>query len=85
MLQLRLNGRDQLPTEAQHLLAVTGGPTDLPEPDDLFAVPGVVSIDRVPLPVLQVHLLHAAEHHLHTHTANKEIAPSLFERRPDRR
>lgn len=37
----------------------------LPEPDDLFAVPGVVTVHRVPLPVLKVDLLHAAQHHLH--------------------
>lgn len=37
----------------------------LPEPDDLFAVPSVVTIHRVPLPVLQVYLLHAAQHHLY--------------------
>lgn len=36
----------------------------LPEPDDLFAVPGVVTIHSVSLPVLQVYFLHATQHHL---------------------
>lgn len=41
----------------------------LPEPNYLFAVPCVVSIHRVPLPVLQIYLLHATQHHLvQTHT-----------------
>lgn len=36
----------------------------LPKPDDLFAVPCVMTVHSVPLPVLQVYLLHATEHHL---------------------
>lgn len=36
--------------------------TDLPEPDNLLAVEGVVSVDRVALPVLYIDLLHAAQH-----------------------
>lgn len=43
------------------------GVSHLPEPDYLFAVACVVTIDRVPLPVLQIHLLHATQHHLQTH------------------
>lgn len=38
--------------------------TDLPEPDGLLAVPGVVPVHGVALPVGQVHLLHATQHHL---------------------
>lgn len=46
----------------------------LPEPDDLFAVSCIVTIHCVPLPVLQVYLLHAAQHDLdHTHTSSNEI------------
>lgn len=36
----------------------------LPEPDDLFAVPCVMAVHSVPLPVLKVYLLHSTEHYL---------------------
>lgn len=42
--------------------------TDLPEPDDLFAAPSVVSVDGAPLPVCQVDLLHTTQHHLEQDT-----------------
>ena len=38
--------------------------THLPEPDDLFAAASVVSVDGVSLPVGEVDLLHATQHHL---------------------
>lgn len=38
--------------------------TNLPEPDDLFAVSGIMSIDCVSLPVSQIDLLHPTKHHL---------------------
>ena len=38
--------------------------TDLPEPLDLLGALGVVAVDGVPLPVVDVDLLHAAEHQL---------------------
>lgn len=38
--------------------------THLPEPNDLLAVFGVVPVDGVALPVVNVHLLHAAQHQL---------------------
>lgn len=40
------------------------GGTHLPKPDDLLAVPRVVAVHGVPLPVGQVDLLHATQHHL---------------------
>lgn len=43
---------------------LTAGRTDLPEPDDLLAGARVVAVDGVPLPVVHVHLLHAAQHQL---------------------
>ncbi len=46
----------------------------LPEPDDLFAVACVVTINGVPLPVLQIHLLHATQHHLkHRSVRHREL------------
>lgn len=54
----------------------------LPEPDDLFAVPGVVAVHRVPLPVLQVHLLHAAEHHLAQPAAGLKVSLCLSTTHP---
>lgn len=39
-------------------------PTDLPEPDDLFAGPSVVSVDGVVLPISQIQFLHATQHDL---------------------
>lgn len=37
---------------------------DLPEPEDLLAAACIVPVDGVPLPVHQVYLLHATQHHL---------------------
>lgn len=39
-------------------------PTDLPEPHDLHAGPGVVAVDGVALPVVQIDLLHSTQKHL---------------------
>ena len=40
------------------------GQSNLPEPHNLLAVPGVVSVDGVFLPLPNVELLHAAQHQL---------------------
>lgn len=51
----------------------------LPEPNDLFAVPGVVSIHCVPLPVLKIDLLHATQHHLdHTNREGPKWISHIF-------
>lgn len=38
--------------------------TNLPEPCDLFAVPGIVTIYRVSLPVININFLHSTKHQL---------------------
>lgn len=38
--------------------------TNLPEPKNLLATSGIMSVDGVPLPVHKVYLLHPTQHHL---------------------
>lgn len=38
--------------------------THLPEPHDLFGVPLVMPVNRVPLPVIHIHFLHTTQHQL---------------------
>lgn len=44
---------------------------DLPEPEDLLGGARVVSVYGVPLPVGQIYLLHATQHHLQRQTHTK--------------
>lgn len=48
----------------------------LPEPLDLLAVLGVVSVNRVLLPVAHVYLLHAAQHQLQGGTGISSPGPA---------
>ena len=52
--------------------------TDLPEPDDLFATASVMSVDGVSLPVSEVDLLHATQHHLWQDASYKHISCASF-------
>ena len=51
-----------------------GGHSNLPEPHYLFAVPGVVAVYRVLLPLPNVQLLHATQHQLKLSLV-KELEP----------
>lgn len=62
--------------------------TDLPEPHDLLAVASIVSVNRVPLPICQIDLLHSTKHHLHKTRPNVStgfcrVTAQLPIRRPD--
>lgn len=55
--------RHELQESGTHLV-VTGFPDKLPEPGNLFGGPGVVTVDRVSVPVLDVDLLDPAQQQL---------------------
>lgn len=61
-----------------------GFDTDLPEPEDLFAVPSVVPVDGVSLPVCKVDVLHATQHHLWRETGKLKVTHQTAFRRTDR-
>lgn len=65
VIRLKAGGRENGTSRPQ--TSCWGQDTDLPEPDDLLAVARVVPVDGVPLPVVEVDLLHAAQHHLPRH------------------
>lgn len=50
--------------------------TNLPEPRDLFAVPSVVTIYRVSLPVFNINFLHSTKHQLNKHKPTDYIFPT---------
>ena len=52
--------------------------TNLPEPCDLFAVPGVVTIYRVSLPVININFLHSTKHQLNKHKPTVSLYREQF-------
>lgn len=59
------------------VLWIPGHYTNLPEPCDLFAVPSVVTIYRVSLPVININFLHSTKHQLNKQTNRSFINVSL--------
>lgn len=51
-------------SQDNHLVRLVARVNYLPEPLDLLGIAGVVAVDRVALPIIDVDLLHAAQHQL---------------------